>query len=207
MADPGKTIQSALIITVAFAGLVVAFTAAAAWLEYTEPPAPSDAVVLFVGPDYTERKKEAFQLLEERFAARILIPARNIILSKADPRTQDTEFYLPVQPGWSRYPGYYENTHVELLEAKKMMDSAGHTSALLVSSPFHMRRISLISKTVFPDEKYQLTFRGSRYVRTIGFFSLFQPLKTQQVFKEYLKISGFCLYHLYERAKLSVMET
>lgn len=186
---------------------MVAFTAAAAWLNYTEPPVPSDAVVLFVGPDYTERKKEAFQLLEEGYAARILIPAFNIILTSADPKTQDTEFYLPAQPDWSRYPDYYENTHIEILEAKKMMDAAGHTSALLVSSPFHMRRISLISKTVFPDETYQLTFRGSRYVRTVGFFSLFQPLKTQQVFKEYLKISGFCLYRLYERAKPSAKET
>ncbi|MCM2285993.1 MAG: YdcF family protein [Desulfobacula sp.] len=194
MADPGKTIQSALTITVAFAGLVVAFTAAAAWLNYTEPPAPSDIVVLFVGPDYTERKKEAFKLLEEGYAARILIPARNIILTNADPGTQDTEFYLPVQPGWSRYPDYYENTHVELLEAKKMMDASGHTSALLVSSPFHMRRISLISKTVFPDEKYQLTFRGSRYVRTKGFSQLFIWPKIQQACEEYLKIALFLAY-------------
>ncbi len=146
-------------------------------------------------------------LLEEGYAARILIPARNIILTNADPKTQDTEFYLPVQPGWSQYPDYYENTHVELLEAKKMMDAAGHTSALLVSSPFHMRRISLISKTVFPDEKYHLTFRGSRYARTASFFSLFRRPRIEQVFKEYLKISGFCLYHLYERAKPSAMET
>ncbi|MDA8133270.1 MAG: YdcF family protein [Desulfobacteraceae bacterium] len=175
------------------------YPAAAAWLEYTEPPAPSDAVVLFVGPDYTERKKEAFQLLEEGYAARILIPAFNIILTSADPKTPDTEFYLPAPPGWSRYPDYYENTHVELLEAKKMMDAAGHTSALLVSSPFHMRRISLISKTVFPDEKYHLTFRGSRYARAKDFSSLFRQPRIEQIFEEYLKISGFYLYHLYGR--------
>ena len=188
---------------------MVAFTVAAAWLNYTEPPAPSDVVALFVGPDYTERKKEALQLLEEGYTARILIPARNIILTNADPKTQDTEFYFPAQPGWSQYPDYYENTHVELLEAKKIMDAAGHTSALLVSSPFHMRRISLISKTVFRDEKYQRTFRGSRYARTVGFFSLFRPLKMEQVFKEYLKISGFCLYHIYERvtSKTPALET
>lgn len=175
------------------------YPAAAAWLEYTEPPAPSDAVVLFVGPDYTERKKEAFQLLEEGYAARIFIPARNIILTNADPRTQDTEFYLPAQPGLSPYPDYYENTHVELLEAKKMMDAAGHTSALLVSSPFHMRRISLISKTVFPDEKYQLTFRGSRYEWIEGFSRLFRWSKMQQACEEYLKIAWFLAYCAYEK--------
>jgi hypothetical protein len=185
------------------------YPAAAAWLNYHKVPRPSDAVVLFVGPDYTERKKEAFQLLEEGYAARILIPARNIILTSADPATQDTEFYLPAQPGWSQYPDYYENTHMELLEAKKMMDAAGHTSALLVSSPFHMRRISMISKTVFPDEKYRLTFQGSRYVQPKGFFQLFRGSKIQQVSKEYLKITWFCLYPLYERvtSKTPALET
>jgi hypothetical protein len=188
---------------------MVLYPAAASWLNYTEPPAPSDVVVLFIGPDYTERKKEAFQLLEEGYAARILIPAWSIILTSADPATQDTEFYFPAQPGWSRYPDHYENTHIEALEAKKMMDAAGQTSALLVSSPFHMRRISMISKTVFPDEKYQLTFRGSRYVQPKGFFQLFRGSKIQQVSKEYSKIAWFCLYPLYERvtSKTPALET
>jgi hypothetical protein len=74
---------------------VVVYTAAAAFLNYHEAPRPSDAVVLFIGPDYPERKKEARQLMEEGYAARLLIPALN-------------------QTGF-KYPGYYENTHVEAL--------------------------------------------------------------------------------------------
>lgn len=191
------------------AGLVVLYTAAAAWLNYTEAPAPSDVVVLFVGPDYSERKKEAFQLLEEGYASRILIPARNTILTSANSKTDDTKLHLPAKPDWSHYPDYYENTHIEILEAKKMMDAAGYTSALFVSSPYHMRRIRLISKTVFPDKKYQRIFRGSRYARPCNFFSLFRQPKMEQVFEEYLKITGFCLYHLYERvtSKAPALET
>ena len=48
------------------AGLVVVYTAAAAFLNYHEAPRPSDAVVLFIGPDYPERKKEARQLALSR---------------------------------------------------------------------------------------------------------------------------------------------
>ncbi|MBA4369137.1 MAG: hypothetical protein C0403_16030 [Desulfobacterium sp.] len=90
-----------------------------------------------------------------------------------------------------------------------MMDDAGYASALFVSSPYHMRRISLISKTVFQDERYQLIFRGSRYARPSSFFSLFRQPKIEQVFEEYLKISGFCLYHLYDRvtSKTPALET
>ena len=42
-----------------------------------------------------------------------------------------------------------------------MMETAGYTSAIFVSSPYHMRRISIISSRIFPNEKYQLTFIGS----------------------------------------------
>jgi uncharacterized SAM-binding protein YcdF (DUF218 family) len=80
-----------------------------------------------------------------------------------------------------------------------MMDTAGYTSALFVSSPYHMKRISMISKAVFQDQKYHLTFRGSRYVKTDGFLSLFRWSKIEQVFEEYLKITGFLAYRVYEK--------
>ena len=167
---------------------MITYTAAAAFLNYHEAPRPSDAVVLFIGPDYPERKKEARQLMEEGYAARLLIPALN-----------QTGFKLPDGFDRSQYPDYYENTHIEALEAKKMMDAAGYTSALFVSSPYHMRRISMISKAVFQDKKYQLTFRGSRYVKTGGLLSLFHWSEIQNVFEEYFKIVGFLVYQAYER--------
>jgi len=40
-----------------------------------------------------------------------------------------TEFYFPAQPGWSQYPDYYENTHIEALEAKKMKELCNDTIA------------------------------------------------------------------------------
>jgi uncharacterized SAM-binding protein YcdF (DUF218 family) len=79
-----------------------------------------------------------------------------------------------------------------------MMVTLGYSSAIFVSSPYHMRRISMISKAVFQDEKYQLTFRDNRYAQTAGFFSLFRWSKIEQVFEEYLKIAGFMAYRIYE---------
>ncbi|MFA5905527.1 MAG: ElyC/SanA/YdcF family protein [Desulfobacula sp.] len=181
------------------AGFVVVYTAAATFLNYHEEPRPSDAVVLFIGPDYPERKKEALQLMEEGYADRLLIPALNQVLTRVDGKVKQTGRPDPDGLDRSIYPEYYENTHVEALEAKTMMDTAGYTSAIFVSSPYHMRRISMISKAVFQDEKYQLTFRGSRYARTDGFFPLFRWSKIEQVFEEYLKIAGFLAYRFYEK--------
>ena len=79
------------------------------------------------------------------------------------------------------------------------MGTAGNPSAIFVSSPYHMGRINMISKAVFQDEKYQLAFRGSRYVKTDGFLSLFRWSEIQNVFEEYFKIAGFLIYQAYER--------
>ena len=177
--------------------LVVAYMAGATWLNYGEAPRPSDAVVLFVGQDYPERKKEAFQLLEEEYATRLLIPALNQTFTRVDGKMKQTGCRNPNGIDRSSYPDYYENTHVEALEAKKMMDNAGYTSAVLVSSPYHMRRISMISKAVFQAGKYRLTFQGSRYVKADGFFYLFRWSKIHEVFEEYIKIAGFYVYQFY----------
>ena len=82
-----------------------------------------------------------------------------------------------------------------------MMGTAGNPSAIFVSSPYHMGRINMISKAVFQDEKYQLTFRGNRYVRTNGFLSLFHWSKIPNVFEEYFKIVEFWVtgLRLFER--------
>ncbi|MBC8440458.1 MAG: hypothetical protein H8D87_12340 [Deltaproteobacteria bacterium] len=79
-----------------------------------------------------------------------------------------------------------------------MMDMAGYTSAIFVSSPFHMRRISIISSKIFPNEDYQLTFKGSRYTQHNVSLSIFSWSNTKQVFSEYFKIIGFFLYRFYE---------
>ena len=178
---------------------MASYTAATTFLNYHEAPRPSDAVVLFIGPDYSERKKEALQLMEEGYADRLLIPALNQVLTRVDGKVKQTGRPDPDGLDRSIYPEYYENTHVEALEAKTMMDTAGYTTAIFVSSPNHMRRISIISKAIFHDEKYQLTFRGNRYVKANGFLSLFRWSKIEQVFEEYLKIAGFLVYQAYER--------
>lgn len=57
--------------------VVVLFAYALAYLAYTDKPIKSDAIVLFVGPDYEARLKEAHKLIEEGYANTIIIPVQN----------------------------------------------------------------------------------------------------------------------------------
>ena len=101
---------------------------------------------------------------------------------------------MPALFGRNHYPDFYENTHIEVLEAGKMMKSLGLKSAILVSSPYHMRRIRIIAGQVFSHEKYRLTFRGSRHVQHDRFPSQFTWTRMRKVLGEYIKIGWFYGY-------------
>jgi hypothetical protein len=182
----------------ALAGLAAVYLGAAAFLTCREPPAPADAVVLFIGPDYAERRKEASQLVEQGYADLLLISALRRALVMADSKLVKAPFYVPASFDRNQYPAFYENTHIEALEARKMMERKSLTSAIMVSSPYHMRRIRIISRQVFPHEKYRLTFRGSRHVRPDRFPAQFTPARMKQVLVEYIKIGWFYGYSFYE---------
>ena len=77
-----------------------------------------------------------------------------------------------------------------------MMADFGLSSAIFVSSPTHMRRIRIITNQVVSDPtRYQIIFRGSRYVPAGNVVSLIHPVKARQVALEYVKIGWFFLYH------------
>jgi len=64
-------------LIVIFVFIIALFTYAPTYLAYTEKPIKSDAIVLFVGPDYGARLKEARKLVAEGYANTIIIPAQN----------------------------------------------------------------------------------------------------------------------------------
>ena len=188
-----------LFAIIAIAGCLLAlYVCAFKYLNCCDKPVNSDAVVLFIGPDYKERLKEAYQLIEDGYAKILIIPAYGEMFTVVDGTIKKTRNHQKAPFDRKIYPRYYENTHIEALEAKKMMNRAGYTSAIFVSSPYHMRRISIISARVFSNENYKLKFIGSRYVQQDSFLSIFSWSNVKQVFIEYFKIIGFFIYQLYE---------
>jgi hypothetical protein len=181
---------------------VIFFVYASAYLDYSEKPVKSDAVVLFVGPDYESRMKKALRLIEEGYADALFIPAhyRVLVVRDGSRRVQD----LPLGSSFQRaaYPRYYENTQIEVSEVKRMMDQAGYKSALFVSSAYHMRRISIIAKKIFAKGDYRVTCvagpagPAGRYADNPW---LFFWNRLQHIVEEYIKIAWLRLQWVFIR--------
>lgn len=175
------------------------------YLRYSDKPANSDVVVLFAGPVLQERLREARQLMiEEDYAKILIIPAHHLIISAhhevftlSNGKIKENRHFQKTPIDRKSYPRYYEDTHIEALEARKLMDMAGYSSAIFVSSPYQMRRISIISAKIFSNKDYQLKFIGSRYTQQDSYLSIFSGSNIKQVIIEYFKIIGFFLYQFY----------
>lgn len=186
--------------------ILVFYVAGASFLTIWDTPVQADAVVVFMGPESAERFREAQRLMMDGHARVLLIPAFGSIWTGMDgkwkkgaPLHRQRKRLSQGAPG--QYPGYYENTHIEVLTALKMMADFGLSSAIFVSSPSHMRRIRIITNRVASDAtRYQIVFCGTRYVSPENRVSLFHPAKVKRVAMEYVKIIWFCLYHTLEKA-------
>ncbi len=164
------------------------------YLNFSEAPEKSDVVVLFVGPDQDQRLKEAHQLKYEGYADTLIIPAYQQVFVMSEgqivkaPGSRLRPFPL------NAYPDYYENTHVEALLAGKMTEELGFRFAIMVSAPYHMRRIKIISSRVFDPEKFQIQYIGSRYLQPGSLVSVFTPKNLKLTIVEAAKIVSFLAY-------------
>jgi len=77
------------------------------------------------------------------------------------------------------------------------MDAYGFKSAIFVSSPYHMRRIKIITEKVF-GSGYDIKMTPSRFERKIstGLPSLYD---VQNTFTEIAKIIWFFCYEAFDR--------
>lgn len=180
--------------------LSLAVFQAPAFLVISEAPVRADAVVLFVGGEKGLREKEADQLLREGFADYLIIPATGQIKKRGpDGRLERLQLNQPNRKNW-----FVENTHIEVYEAKRLMDNLGLHSASLVSSPYHMRRIKYIAKSVFLDtgnvRTFKLYFVPTRY-ETPHLKSWFPNIHDLTfVLMEYPKIFWFFIYSNFYRS-------
>ena len=159
----------------------------------------ADAIILLLGPDFKARQKEADELINEGMADYLIVPAYHKtygIYDKGkgkyllpDLRTIQTANDNVLHP-----PGFYEDTHVEIIEAQKIMSAYGLKSAIFVSSPYHMRRIKLIAMKVFDLNKADFYFVPTRYEKVpVNYWEL-SWADWKKVRREYGKILWFYIY-------------
>ncbi len=192
-----RVVITALLIV---AALTMLFLFAPGFLTRSDKPVKADAVILFVGPGSEYRFKEARRLVAEGYARYLIIPASGTVSRYAgngsfDPLIAEPRRYVP-SPRRPPAPGYgkhVENTHIEALLAKQTLDRLGMHSAILVSSPFHTRRIGLISSKVF-DDGYAVTVVPSRFQKPFSAHDWFNSDHLGKIATEYVKMVWFLLY-------------
>ncbi len=164
------------------------------YLMYADEPSVSDAVVLFLGPDNKARQEDASRLMHEGYGRYLFIPAYGRIteasslsltagVRKANPKL--------IISGLKPRP-YFENTHVEVLEAKRMMEQYRLSSAIFISSPDHMRRIKIISERIFREEPVRIVFVPIRVEPAAHQTLTLSDYKRMGT--EYVKIIWFLIY-------------
>jgi uncharacterized SAM-binding protein YcdF (DUF218 family) len=190
--------------------MVALFLLYAPGFLYTEdiPGQAVDSVVLFVGPGNEARLEEAKQLLKEGCARYLIIPSTGEMLTAetvsrqvwkaADNQSRGN--FLNRNRVVAGHKKYFENTHIEALEAKRMMDERGLHSALLVSSAYHTRRIRLIADRVFTTRNYEVFCTPARWQAQYTVVDWLNKERRRIIVSEYLKMVWFLVYGVFASA-------
>lgn len=193
-----KIILTIVIIAFIFAGVLLF---APRFLIYSSPSyRKADTVILFLGPDFTARQKEAYRIISEGMADYLIIPAYHKIYRVLDDgNIKHLSANLISRKAAKKNSAaadmsFYEDTHIEAMEAKKIMTDFGLKSAVFVSSPYHMRRIKLIVAEVFAGESGEFYFSPTRYEKAPGEFWKLSLADWKKVGWEYIKMIWFSLY-------------
>jgi hypothetical protein len=201
MISIGKKRYQFMLISLLLAVLASLVIYAPTYLTYADHPVRSDVVILFIGPDYPSRMKEARRLIQEGYADQLFVPANG---KKYRALRQEALVTLEPVPGdigkkvWkqSKSPSrFQEETHWEAIKAKAMMDESGLKSAILVSSPYHMRRIKLIAGIIMNSSRYDLCYVPTRYESAGNGWWWISKFDLKWITSEYAKMIWFLSYY------------
>jgi len=193
-----KKHSKALIFLALTVILFVGVISAPRFLLYSSSVEKMDAIVLLLGEDFNARKKQVNVLTSERLADYLIIPAYNKTYRFFDGQVAEefissSEFSKNIVKNKLRSI-IYENTHLEIIEAKIIMSDYKFKSVVFVSSPYHMRRIKIIVSKVFGKSEGKFYFMPTRFEKAPANFWELSSKDWKNVYKEYLKISWFLIY-------------
>ena len=191
-----KRLLVLIFVTLCLTGLILF---APDYLLYSSPYKKADAIVVLLGPDFKARQKEAYDLISKGMADYLIIPAYNKtyrVFSKGAIQHLPANFpeTKTIKKVVNAPPYFYEDTHWEIIEAKKVMFKYGLQSAIFVSSPYHMRRINIIVAKVFDKKESEFYFVPTHYEQAPAEFGELSLTNWKKVGREYGKILWFLLY-------------
>ena len=128
-----------LILAMMMVVLVAGIFYAPRFLVYSTNYAKVDAIIVLLGPVFNARERHARDLIKKGMADYLIIPAYNktyyVDQGTIKPLPNKTDKNDINGENNQVVPSYYEDTHLEVIEAKKTMKMYGQKSAIFVSSP------------------------------------------------------------------------
>ena len=196
MIKSNKCLVIGILILVILGGFILC---SPRFLLYSSEYKKANAIILILGPDFKARQKEAYKLINEGMTDYLIIPAYHKAYRVYD---KETKKYLSPnlysfktdQKNITAPSSFFEDTHLEIIEARKIMSGYGLNSAIFVSSPYHMRRIKLIAMKVFDANKGDFYFVPTRYEKAPANYWELSFADWKKVRREYGKILWFFLY-------------
>ena len=174
------------------------------FLLYSSDYKKANAIILILGPDFKARQKEAYRLINEGMTDYLIIPAyhrayRVYAYNAKKYLSPNVYSFKSTQKNINTTPGFYEDTHLEIMEARKMMSDYRLNSAIFVSSPYHMRRIKIIVNKIFDTNKGDFYFVPTNYEKAPANFWELSLADWKKVRREYGKILWFFIYFPWSR--------
>lgn len=174
------------------------------YLLYSSEYKKANAIILLLGPDFKARQKEANRLINDGMADYLIIPAYHKIYRIYDKGmmkylSSNLYSFKSGQKNIASSSSFYEDTHLEIIDAQKVMSIYGLKSAIFVSSPYHMRRIQIIVMKVFDTNIGKFYFVPTNYEKAPANFWELSLSDWRKVRKEYGKILWFFLYFPWSR--------
>ena len=177
-------------------GIVVYY--APHFLAYADKPVKSDAIILFLGPNPAAREKEANRLINEGYSRFLIVPGLRQVISIGAISPQLAEVIKNTSSSSAGgYPSYYEKTHLEVLYANKMMNALKLTSAIMVSSPYHMKRIKMICEKAFGEQARYISYVPTSYEPGMTDLGHIDRADIHPMILEFAKIFWFNLYSFF----------
>ena len=194
MKKHSKALTFLALVAILFIGII--FTPR--FLLYSSGIEKMDVIVLLLGEDFNARKKQVNILTGGKLADYLIIPAYNKTYRFADGNlaqefTSSSDFSKKIEKD-KLLSIIYENTHLEIIEAKIVISHYKFKSVVFVSSPYHMRRIKIIVSDVFKQTEGSFYFVPTRFEKAPANFWELSYRDWKNVCKEYLKIIWFLIY-------------
>lgn len=131
-------------------------------LRVAEPPRPAEAIVVFAGgtgesgqpgQGYEERVAWAVALYQRGYAKRLLFSSGSTYAFREPDVMQALAVSLGVPAAAVVIEAQSRSTRENVTNVNQVLERQGWTTALLVSSPYHMRRASLVWRRLAPGKR------------------------------------------------------